>query len=89
MKKYQFQFSKHAEIIFAGLEYSLQKRIHKKLEFWGKSKNPLQFAKPLRARENTYRFRVGDYRILVVPQENGTLTILVIVKIGHRKEIYQ
>lgn len=43
--------------------------------------------KKLKGAENLYRFRVGDYRILyhVKKQE---LTVLVI-KIGHRKDVYR
>lgn len=37
--------------------------------------------------EQTYKFRVGDYRILM-DIDKGKLIILVI-KIGHQKEIYK
>lgn len=88
MLKYQFQFSRAAQGTFATLERSLQKRILKKAEVWQAASNPLSFAKKLTGRENTFRFRVGDFRLIVVPKSTDVLVILVIVKIGHRKEVY-
>ncbi len=42
--------------------------------------------KKLKGRENEYRIRSGDYRI-IFEWINGKMKILII-KIGHRKEIY-
>lgn len=86
---YQFQFSKNAEDAFSKMHRVLQCRILKKLLFWEKSGDPLCFSKKLMARENTYRFRVGDYRILVVPKSTRIFIVLVIVKIGHRRDVYE
>lgn len=44
-------------------------------------------SKKLKGAENLYRVRVGDYRIVYQIQKK-VLKILVI-KIGHRKEIYR
>lgn len=86
---HQFQFSRSAEETFVQYDINLQQRILSKLSYYEKSKNPLSFAKRLTGIENTFRFRVGDYRILVRPQDNGTLVILLIIKIGHRREVYE
>lgn len=87
-KNYQFQFSKNAERDFSTLEKSLQKRILKKLEFFEKNKNPLLSAKKLSGFENKYSFRIGDYRIIVTPKSRQIFVILLVLKIGHRREIY-
>jgi len=86
---YQFQFSKKAELDFAHLERSWQIRILKKIKFFEQSPNPLVHAKRLTGYDHYFRFRVGDYRILVSPEQDGTLVILVIVKIAHRREVYE
>lgn len=37
--------------------------------------------------ENLYRFRVGDYRIIYEIHDDKL--IIIIIKIGHRREIYR
>lgn len=50
--------------------------------------NPRILAEPMKGDfSGLCRYRVGDYRIICRIEDN-TLTILV-VKIGHRKEIYK
>lgn len=88
-KSYQFQFSRKAELEFTALEKSFQKRIFEKLSFFEHSGNPLSFAKKLRGMDRFYRFRVGDYRIIVTPKDEKTFIILLILKIGHRREVYE
>lgn len=89
MKPYQFQFSGHAERDFVRLPLFLQKRILDKLHFFEKSENPLKFAKRLKGFENWYRFRIGDYRVIVARKEEKIIIVLVIIKIGHRREVYE
>jgi mRNA interferase RelE/StbE len=43
--------------------------------------------KKIRGKENHYRIRVGDYRIIYSPQDE-TLIVRVI-RVGHRKDVYQ
>jgi mRNA interferase RelE/StbE len=54
-----------------------------------KAADPRQVGKPLRGSElgNFWRYRVGDYRI-IADIRDSTLTVLV-VRIGHRREIYR
>jgi mRNA-degrading endonuclease RelE of RelBE toxin-antitoxin system len=35
-----------------------------------------------------YRFRIGDYRAIFDVDENNNIKILLILTIGHRKDIY-
>lgn len=72
---------------FASLDRSLQRRILQKLRCFETSQNPLHFAKKLQG-TNFYRFRIGDYLLIIVPKEKQTMIILLILKIGHRREIY-
>lgn len=87
-KIYKFQFSSNAERYFIGLPHLLQKRILNKLSFFEKSKNPLKFAKQMHGLGKIYRFRIGDYRIIVTPKDKNIITVLLILKIGHRREVY-
>ena len=50
------------------------------------SKEPFNYARKLsKTSIGTYRFRVGDYRIIFdIDKDN-----IVVLKIGHRKEIYR
>ncbi len=47
----------------------------------------MQLANPYKVTYQTWRYRVGDFRLLC-RIEDGELIILVI-EIGHRKEIYK
>ena len=52
------------------------------------SDNPLPpKVKKLEGEENLYRIRVGDYRIVYQLQKE--IPLILVVKIGHRKEVYR
>lgn len=64
----------------------LQERIINKLEFYLSQKKPLEFAEKLTDRQDgSWRFRVGEYRI-VFDVAGGTIEVL---RVGHRKDIYK
>lgn len=89
MKRYQFLLESGAKSDFEALPHLLQQRIFSKLRFFERSKSPLSFAKKLYGYENIYRFRIGDYRLIVTPKDKGVLVILLILKIGHRRDVYE
>ncbi len=65
-----------------------QVRIKNKLEFFCNSENPLVFARKLTNPQIwTYRFRVGEYRIIFDIDETGKIIILLLI--WHRKDIYK
>lgn len=80
---YSVQLTIPAQKQLEKLECPVQERILKTLERI--RIRPHSFVKKL-VGESAYRLRVGDYRVIMDIQ-NQTLTILVI-KIGHRKNIY-
>ncbi len=50
--------------------------------------DPLKFGRPLRrSLSGLFKLRVGNYRIIYQVKENEV--IVVIVKVGHRKEVYE
>lgn len=88
MASYQIEFTKSAEKEFERLPARVQSRAVEALQLL--SQNPyseLLKIKKLKAAEDLYRIRLGDYRI-VYEIRNGRLIILVI-KIGHRSTVYR
>lgn len=83
---FNFEFKEKAAKEIDKLSSQVRERILKKLQFYSFQKNPLVFAEKLKdQRFGEYRFRVGDYRILFDVKKN----VLLILKVGHRKEIYK
>ena len=64
----------------------VQKRIVKRLRTLKDTPRP-QGVKKLAGEENLYRIREGDYRIVYTIQDKKL--IILVVKIGDRKEIYR
>ena len=89
MNPFRFEFSPHSERAFALFDKTFQRRLLDKLDFFEQASDTMSHAKKLNGLENTYRFRVGDYQVLVRPREDGSLVILVILKIARRKDIYE
>ncbi len=64
----------------------IKKRILEKLKFYSLQKSPFAFAQKLTDfRFGQYQFRIGDYRILFDVQDDS----VIILKLGHRKEVYK
>ena len=81
-------FDHTAEKQFAKLEKSVQTRILHFFERVIKSQNPKDKALQMTGNhKDFYRYRIGDYRV-ICRFEDDELLILA-VKIGHRKEVYQ
>lgn len=66
----------------------IQKRIIQKLDFYMNSGNFLRFAKPLHGKETgEYRVRIGEYRVICDIGSNKNDIIILVI--GHRKNIYK
>ena len=90
MKTVQLQYTKTSIKDLKKLETKTSLRILKKIEENAHMKNPLERAKVLTGLlENTYRYRVGDYRAIFQYDESGKIIILTIMTIKHRKEVYK
>ena len=89
MKKYYLEFMHQSEKEFLSLPRLIQKMIKEKMDFFLMADNPLKFAKKLHGNKNIFRFRIGDYRVLVTLKNKGVLAILLILKIGHRRDVYE
>ena len=82
-------YSAHARLDLKHLPGTVAQRIIRKIHFFSQQHNPLTFAKPLRDFAlGQYRFRVGDYRIIFDVDNRGEVHILLILRIKHRKDVY-
>ena len=63
----------------------IKQRILEKLSFFMAQNNPLSYAKAMVNNDfGQYRFRIGDYRAIFDVKKDQ----LVVLVIGHRKDIY-
>lgn len=83
-------YSKDAEKDLCALDPSVAKKVIKKVKDFTDQDNPLLFAKPLTANlSGLYRFRVGDYRVIFSIEKDGSVTVLTVLRIAHRKDVYR
>jgi len=86
---FRFEYTKNAARDLRQMDRQVSTRILKKMDFFVRQKNPLEFAKKLKDPSlGEYRFRIGDYRVLFDVDEDGSLKILMILSIKHRREAY-
>ena len=81
---YQILFSKEAENFLKKLDKVIRLRILNKLE--SLKENP-ELGKPLTVNlAGLWSLRIGDYRVLYETRNNDLL--ILVIKIGHRKNVY-
>lgn len=89
MKKYAFFLTEKAHDDLNSLAEKEKVRILKKLRFYSLSANPLLHAKKLTNFSNgQYRFRIGDYRVIFDLDDKGSIIILIVLTVRHRREAY-
>ena len=72
------------------LSATLSKRIVLKIVDNAAQADPLGRAKALQGKlSGKYRYRVGDYRAIFTIDDKGNITVLTILTIKHRKDIYK
>ncbi|OQY55339.1 MAG: type II toxin-antitoxin system RelE/ParE family toxin [Candidatus Parabeggiatoa sp. nov. 2] len=67
------------------LDRNIQARLRPKILALAENPRP-HGVKKLRGYENTYRIRVGDYRIVYEIHDN--VLWILIVEVGHRSDVY-
>ncbi len=87
---YSLFYTNQAEKDLATIDRSVVVQILKKVDYFSRLPDPFSRAKQLRGFEiPTYRFRVGDYRVVFRKnKKTNTLIVLVILSVAHRKEVY-
>jgi len=86
--RYRVLFQRSAFKEYGALPKRVRVRVDQVLEIL--SINPLSEVlrfKKLRGKDNHYRVRVGDYRIIYSPQQD--VLIVRVIRIGHRKDVYR
>ncbi len=82
--KHKLVYTKRATKDIERLEETIKNRIGKTLLRY--AEDPLKYAEKLiDPRLGTYRFRIGDYRVIFDMEEND----IVILRVGHRRDIYR
>jgi mRNA interferase RelE/StbE len=83
---YKIELSKRAIKDLKKLTKSVFKKISIKIDKLSKNPCP-QNAKKLISKDDFFRIRPGDYRIIY--QIKDSVLLILVVKIGHRKDIYK
>lgn len=83
---YQVKISKGALKQLERLSPELQERIQRKIDDLATEPRP-DGVKKLKNRDNGYRIRVGDYRVIYDIIDN--ILLIIIVKIGHCSNLYK
>jgi mRNA interferase RelE/StbE len=79
-------FSAHAIRDLKKLPLPIRKRIVTKMEHYLSQRKPYDFGEKLVHHAiGSYRFRIGDYRVIVDTQGEE----MVVLRVGHRREIYR
>lgn len=82
--KYELVYTKRAVGDIEKLDFQVRKRIGKTLLRY--KEDPFKYAERFTdSNLGTYRFRIGDYRIIFDVEDSD----IVVLRVGHRKEIYK
>jgi mRNA interferase RelE/StbE len=84
--RYKVEFTASALREFRALDRQIQRRISAKISEL--TENPLHAgAKKFHGEADHWRIRVGDYRIIYRVEKHRV--VIVVVRIGHRREVYR
>lgn len=83
---YKIEFTRPAEKQLSDLPRNELKKISKRIDKLAVNPFPPGYEK-MKGEDDLYRIRQGDYRILYAVFEKKLL--ILIVKIGHRREVYR
>jgi len=82
--RYNLVYTKRAVRDIKKLDNTIKKRVGTVLLKY--KDKPLDFAETLKSSDlGTYRFRIGDYRVIFDIERND----VVVLRVGHRREIYK
>ncbi|MEK7529186.1 MAG: type II toxin-antitoxin system RelE/ParE family toxin [Patescibacteria group bacterium] len=88
---YRIFYTHQAEKDIGKLDSVQAVRILKKMKEYVAQENPMKNAKKLKGFSlDTYRYRVGDYRVIFrLDPKNNTVVVLVVLRVAHHKEVYR
>ena len=80
----------HAVSDLKSLPRKIADRITLKIEWYASQDNPLRFAEFLNPPlKDLYRFRIGEYRAIFEVGANNEMRFLIILRVKHRKNVYE
>lgn len=82
---YTVEFSPSARKMFKKLPQDLQDRIQPKIDALAIEPRP-SGVKKLKGEENTYRIRVGSYRVVYEIEDD--VLLVTVIRVGGRGEVY-
>lgn len=89
-KSVQIVYTRLAVRELKKLSKALAGRILKKIVENTNNENVLDRAKALSGQFiGCYRYRIGDYRAIFIIDKKGNITVLTILSIKHRKDVYK
>ena len=83
---YRLEFTPGADQQLRKLPKQVQVRLRPHIDALAQNPRPSGIEK-LKGEDNAYRLRVGDYRVLYEVQDK--VLLVLVVKIGHRREVYR
>ena len=88
MKAYQVSLTSEAQSDLRGIASATRTRLLDKLEWIGENAELIQH-QALQGDEwkGCYKYRVGDYRIIY--RMEHPMMKLIVLKVGHRREVYK
>ena len=90
LQPYEVQYTTNARRQLSKLDHPQAQRIIKKIFEYTSNPDPLANAKLLQGdRAGAYRYRIGSYRAIFIVDDAGLITLLTILDIKHRKDIYK
>lgn len=84
---YQIRFKKKAQKELLNLPKSIIKTVVTSIDNLSSNPRPKGSKKLRGSKENLWRIRIGNYRVIYLIED--TVKVLVVRKIGHRKDIYK
>lgn len=88
--QYRVMYAAHALRDLGSFDRHIAQRIVRTVKRYTTTEQPLLFAKRLtEPLADKWRFRVGDYRVIFRVEKDGVVTILLVLRIKHRREAYQ
>jgi mRNA interferase RelE/StbE len=84
--RYSLIFKPSATRQFLSLPANVQKRLGRRIEALASNPFPPD-TKKLQSEPNTFRIRVGDYRVIY--EVHGKILLVLVLRIGHRRDVYR
>ena len=86
MARYAVEFRRSADKDLRRLEPAVQRRVLRAAETLASNPRP-NGCRKLQGRENAFRIRVGDYRVIYTVDD--VVLIVAIERVRHRREVYR